>query len=114
MASYMVEEVDLLLVNVVRQLYVNAPNPPVVGKSQGEVASRLLRLPSTDLAARSRRRHGSQHLAPAEQVQECKESVVPVVIPGDSVQVRSHQPGLGIGPSSFPKRLDKLGRVILF
>src|SRR5262249_27855848 len=106
MASDVVEEVDLLLVNVVRELYVHAPNPPVVREPQGEVSSRLLCLPSTDLTAGSGRRHGSWHLAPAEQVQECRESVVPVVIPGDSVQVRSHRcPGLGIRASSFPKRL---------
>src|SRR6185312_13630126 len=70
------EVVQLRLVDVRRQLDIDAEQPPALRQFQREVAARLPRLPGTDGAAL------------AEQAHEAGEAVVPVVVARYRKQVR--------------------------
>ena len=85
------EIVDLRLVDIAFELAVRTPHPPVARQSDGEIAARLLGLPSADhlaLAADAEIDLIANHAAPAEQAEKGIEAVIPVVIAGDGVKVR--------------------------
>ena len=86
--GYALEVVDLGGVQVLRELDVGAPDPPVVGQAQRPVAAMLLALPTADDVAAG---IGELVARGAEQAVEGVEAVVPVVIAGDGEQ-------LAVGP----------------
>ncbi len=84
------EVVDLRLVDVRFELHVGAPQPPVVGELDGEVAAALEGLPAADPAAL------------AEQAGEAGQAVVPVVVARDRQDLRRLLGGVGEGGAVGP------------
>ena len=88
------EVVDLRGVEILRELDVGAPDPPVVGQAQRPVAAMLLALPAADDVALG---VGELVARGAEQAVEGVEAVVPVVVAGDGEQL-----AVGIGHGEGP------------
>ncbi len=78
------EVVDLRGVEILRELDVGAPDPPVVGQAQRPVAAVLLALPAADDVALG---IGELVARRAEQAVEGVEAVVPVVVAGNGEQL---------------------------
>ena len=78
------EVVDLRGVEVLGELDVGAPDPPVVGQPERPVAAVLLALPAADHIALG---VGEPVARGAEQAVEGVESIVPVVVAGDGEQL---------------------------
>ena len=104
--GHRLEIVDLRAVEVLGELDVGAPDPPVVGQVQRPVAAVLLALPAADPVALG---VGELVARGAEQAVEGGEAIVPVVVARDREQLAGRIVR-AVGPV---ERLDQAPAVIL-